>query len=818
MKTCPTCNEPAEGGQFCSNPWHLIQRGYVMKDGVVISEPPSKRAPKEINMPTVSARSYEIDKNLFLVEHRLDLGRKVPKPEPQPVNHIVVIDCSGSMSGDLPQVRKQLKAKLPKLLGPKDTVTLIWFSGRGQFGTLIEAEPVATLVDLQAVHTAIDRWLAPIGLTGFREPIEEAAKVIDRVSKKRDGVFSLFFMSDGCDNQWPRADILKAVGEISTRCAASTFVEYGYYADRALLASMAEKAGGQHIFAEAFDKYEPIFDNVLSKPVMGAKRIRVEVPGDAIRGLVFAIENGDLLTFGVDAGAISVPERTPRVFFLSPKAVGTLGDYADSKDVVPPIYAAISLFATRMLPDIVLPLLKKTGDVTFIEMFGGCFGKQKYSEFMEAAKTAVFDSSVRMTKGYDPSRVPPEDAFTILDLLSVLTKDDLAHVLLDHEAWKYSRISRKRIDADSVLTEAEQSKVAELTAEMDKTKDAKRAKELHAEIEKILSAKKDALVFKAEKQPEGYEIATLTYNEERPNISMLVKKTGTVDLSARIGDNEHLAKLPKEFPTYIWRNYAIVKDGLVNVEKMPVTVSQGTYETLVKAGVEVQVVEQGTKMVTGVINLKPIPIINRRMVKAASAKAMFDLEWQLTSKRAAQKVYNTFRKELFPKDSKGYALVYGAEAATWLQNQGLTDYGGFAPKQVQAESTDFYMGKTMEVKLKGFASLPSVKDVKERIAKGKTLTGGAALMAPVIKEVEEWLAKNPKKANQEAFLDGKQKAMTAEVRGLLIEKAQLIFSIIVGQVWFSEWSTLEENTMTFKTAEMGDILGTIEMKEVEINI
>jgi hypothetical protein len=768
-------------------------------------------------MPVASVRSYEIDPRLHLVEQRLDLGRSIPKPVPQSVNHIVVIDCSGSMSGDLPQVRKQLKAKLPKILSRNDTISLIWFSGRGQFGTLIEAEPVSTLIDLQDVYKAIDRWLSPIGLTGFKEPIEEAAKVVDRVAKKREGVFSLFFMSDGCDNQWPRADILKAVGEISTRCAASTFVEYGYYADRALLASMAEKAGGQHIFAEVFDKYEPIFDNVISKPIMGAKRIQVEVAGDAVRGLVYAIEDGDLLTFGVEGGKVSVPERTSRIFFLSPKALGTHGHYADSKDVVPPMYAAISLFATRMLPDIVLPLLKKTGDVAFIEQFGGCFGKQKYSEFMETTKTAVFDASVRMTKGYDPSRVPPEDAFTVLDLLRVLTQDDFAHVLLDHDEWKYSRISRKRVDANSVLTDEEQEKIAELSLERGKTKDVKRVKELQAEIDKILSAKKDALVFNANKEPDGYEIATLTYNEDRPNISMLVKKTGTVDLSGRIGDNPHLAKLPKEFPSFIWRNYAIVKDGLVNVEKMPVKVAQATYETLVKAGVEVKVIEQNASMVTGVINLRPLPIINRKMVKTTSAKTMFDLEWQLTSKRAAQKVYNTFRKELFPKESKGYALVYGEDVAKWLGEQGITDYSGFSPKQVQAEAKDFYMGKSLEVKLKGFASLPSVKDVKERIAKGKALTGGAALMAPIIQEVEEWLAKNPKKANQEAYLDGKQKSTTAEVRGLLIEKARLIFSVVVGQVWFSEWATLEENTMPVKTSS-GDVLGTIEMKEVEIAI
>src|SRR5690606_21479341 len=111
------------------------------------------------------ATSYPISTSLFLASVPVPKGSKAPKkPEPQPTNHIVIIDCSGSMYGDLPKIREQLKAKLPTLLGEKDTVSIVWFSSRGEFGTLVKGEPVATLADLNDVNKAIDRWLRPVGL------------------------------------------------------------------------------------------------------------------------------------------------------------------------------------------------------------------------------------------------------------------------------------------------------------------------------------------------------------------------------------------------------------------------------------------------------------------------------------------------------------------------------------------------------------------------------------------------------------------------------------------------------------------------------
>lgn len=776
-----------------------------------------------------TATSFEIASNLHLV--RQSIATTAPaKPVEQPTNHILVVDVSGSMTYDLPKIREQCKAKLPKLLKEEDTVSIIWFSGRGEFGVLLEAEPVASLKDLSDVQKAIDRWLKPVGLTGFKEPLEEAGKLVERVSKKRQGsVFSLFFLSDGCDNQWDRASILKTIEKSSGGVAAATFVEYGYYADRQLLAQMAEKAGGVHIFAEDFARYEPTFDKAMQNRPIGGKRVEVKISGDPIGGFAFALGDGDLTTYEAVSGKATVPEGTEAVWYLSPTSVGVSQDkvidlsktLASGKPSASPqnvavaaAYAAVSLFSVRMKPEIVLPLLKALGDVEYITAFGGCFGKQKYSEFMDKAKAAALDEKVRWRAGWDPTRVPADDAFTVLDLLKVLQEDESNRILLDHSAFKYSRISRGRVDADENLSADEQAEVDEISAAMAGEKNAKKLKELKARLDAIMVTKRDALKFVADPAPDGYEIANLTYNEERPNVSVLVRKTGTVDLSGRLTTPEGAAfakKLPHKFPTFIYRNYAIIRDGLVNVERLPVRLAADTRKKLVANGVVIDTVDG-----VDVIDVKPLPVINRVMVKATSAKTLLTLEWELTKLRAAQKVFNTYKKEKFPKTSVGFAALYGAEAAEWLKLQGLTDYSGYSPKQVQAESKDFYLGKEMSVSLKGYSTLPSVKDVLAKASAGK-LKGPAALMNDTIGEVEKFFKKTSDSSLCEKWLDGKQKATQAEVRARIREAAQIKFAIVVGNSWFSEWKSLDENTMTL-TLDGETLDGKIEQREVEIKI
>jgi hypothetical protein len=774
--------------------------------------------------------SFAVSESLYLTSLPVS-GKEPAKPKEVPTNHLAVIDCSGSMSCDLPKIREQLKRKLPKLLREKDTISIIWFSGRGQFGALLEAEPVATLTVLKDVEQAIDRWLRPTGLTGFKEPLEEVSKLVDRVAKKTPGsAFSLFFMSDGCDNQWPRPDILKAVEKAGSSVSSATFVEYGYYADRPLLTQMAEKSGGSLIFAEDFDRYVPAFEASIQKRQTGAKRVEVRIPGDVIGGFAYAFSGSDLLTFAVEAGSAQVPEDTKEIWFLSPAVLGTLRVEPDGRPGAvhyQAAYAALSLFAQRMRSDVVLALLRALGDVRFIKKFSGLFGKQKYSEFVDAARLAAIEPSLRLTEGYDPKLVPPDDAFTVLDLLLILSEDDGNKILLDSPAFKYSRIGRGRLDASVVLSEDEQREVDELSAKIAMERNAKKISEYASRIATI-TAGKEALKFEAYPAPDGYSISNLVFNEDRPNVSVQVRRPGKVDISGRVTDALK-DMLPKEVDTSIIRNYTVIKDGLVNVQLLPVRITEETAEKLKHVLLEVpdlfvtaanlHAVKDRAEVL---IDLSKLPVINRKMVGQISAKQFFEQKYELLKLKAAQKVYNSYVKELLPaKRAEGLEEKYGADAAAWLKEQGITD-SGFAPKSVQAESTDFYMSKELKVSLKGLSSLPSLKELKAAVAKGR-LNAGASLMRATYDEVEGFLASDiytkaaAKEKVLEAWLDGQAKATKNRVRELIYFAAQTAFVLIVGQVWFTEFGSLDENEMTI-TADGQPLVCKAEMIEREIKI
>jgi hypothetical protein len=163
----------------------------------------------------------------------------------------------------------------------------------------------------------------------------------------------------------------------------------------------------------------------------------------------------------------------------------------------------------------------------------------------------------------------------------------------------------------------------------------------------------------------------------------------------------------------------VVADGLVNVDVLPMLLSPETQAKLD------QLMWNEKRLPTGVVEYEPsglndngevvllhlsrLPVINRKMVKASSAKALFLLKYEQLKAQAAQKVWNHLVKAKFPKVSQGLVEQYGLEAANWLESQGIKDYG-FSPKTVQGEASDVYIAKEIKVSLKGLRRFqPAIK-------------------------------------------------------------------------------------------------------------
>ena len=756
----------------------------------------------------------------YLQSQPVSKASVVAKPVAVPVHNICVLDCSGSMSWDLPKIREHLKRRLRTLFGQKDTLSIIWFSGRGQFGTLLEAEPVATLTDLKAVEASIDRWLKPIGLTGFKEPLEEAAKLVQRIAKK-DGVYSLFFLSDGCDNAWQHSEILQAIEKASGLFNSATIVEYGYYADRRLLTQMAEKFGGVHVFSEDFPRFEPSFDAAMKRQTSNAPKVEVFV-GAVINDFAFALVGDDLLTFSVEQGRVFVPETVDKVWYVATSGKEVAKDEAA-------LYAAMSLFAQRVNSDVVWEALKATGDVRFINQFSTCFGKQNFSTFVDDTKAAAFNAQLQLADGQDFNLVPADDAFTIFDLLETLQANPENLLLLHSKDFKYTKIGRSVVDADETLTKEEQAQVEAITAKMASvSRDAKKLAALQAEITAITANKPKALKFTEEANPKGVPVQALIFNKERPNISVQTQRFGTVNLSERLPkDAPWVSKVPVDFPTSIFRNYTIVKDGIINVKQLPLRLTGATVRKLVEQGMpfkailgcdgeSVEVARTRVKKaaqereVPVLIDLTLIPVLNRKMVSAVSAREAFESEVALLELQAAKKVFDNAFKERFPYVSEGFVQRYGDEATKWLDEVGLTDKG-FNPRVLQAEATDFYMAKELAITVKGYSKLPSVNEVRGKMAPpapgkkaAKPLAGPTALMAKYLTELDGYLtgdeytrtaSDKDKDAKLKAWLEAKTRLSIEQVRDFQRQKAMRLFSIIVGQTWFKEFPTLADNTL-----------------------
>lgn len=765
-----------------------------------------------------NTRSHRIGNDFYLIE------QKLPEhylPVKSAVNHIIVIDRSGSMAPDLPMIRRQLKGKLPQLVSEGDTVSIVVFSGYNQCVIVCQGAVLSNLNDLKLMNQAIDQWVTPLGLTGFVEPLQAVVQIKERVqSATGNPAFSLFFMTDGCDNLSTRAEILAAAEQLEM--TSSTFVEYGPYADTRLIAKMAAITAGSHIQADGFDDYDPEFERAITKEVTGVPRQVVPIYDILIGDLVYALDEDSIITIMPQFDdTVLAPGHIKSVYYLTSKPA-SLGQQMG--DIESPLYAAASIFAPRMAPDIIWPILNELMDVRFTKQFSTCFTKENYSDFQKMAKLAAFVGSERGVEGYSSDLIPQSNAFTLIDFLALLTPED--KVLINSPHFQYKRISRKRVDANTTLTKHEIERIKELAAAVDTDPAA------IDELKRVIAdaAGKKALKFTPDPAPDGYSV-DIDYNSSRPNILMGIRIPGTVDLY----DINMWASIPLVFPTSIYRKFPLINDGMTNIATLPMNLCRDTHGAIVRlVNDAVLPPDFITDSLDGymLIHLDKLPLVNRAMAERPSAKTLFQREYELVQLKSVQKIYNYYMNTHFPVKGETFKARYGEEQAVWLKEQGITE-SGFNPKSESVTSTDFYMGRALELKLEAKSDRSgkvvkidvngtTVVEAFAQMAANKYTPAGR-MMATAIADVTAFLGSNiylnaPNKDDLfKTWLAGKTKTTTASVRKLMQELAKIKLVILATQSWFVEFASVDDNTLTIQV-NGEDVVGTAVLKEVKVNI
>jgi len=753
----------------------------------------------------------KIKDGLFLANQTVALEAQKEKAVELHTQHIFVIDCSGSMSGELPTIRKDLYNKISTMLKPKDSVTIIWFSGRGQYGVLLEDYNISSGISLEKVRDVINRHLTPQGLTAFKDSLVEVKEVVNRVrSNNPEMLHSMFFLTDGCDNQYSTKEILKATSDLKEYLNSATMVEYGWYCNKELMAQMAQEIGGVHTFSQNFQDYEPYLTKQFTGDNKG-KRKYIQLDNTAKFDLVFNIVDNEIVLYKSNENneiLVSIDGET-NIFYFTDKAVGTTMDPNFAEDMASKgqdhpmmqgLYASLFALSRKGDYNTVSEVLKYLGDAYLIVEKANTFGTQKINELEQKFKDAVNDKSKRYTEGYNPKLEPAEDAYCVLDLLEDLMSKDENLWYPQHEAFNYKRIGSKTVAKLAELSEEDRNRVNDLL-------DQNKLDEAHKLLEEIQKNMPTQLKFIYDGDLQPFPISDLVWNESRANLSVQVNYKGHVVLPT------NSFNLPAEFKTNQFRNYTLIKDGVVYNYTLPISLSKETFDKLQSNGLLKGESFEANKIY--VLDFSKIPVINRKMAKTLSAKELFTNEWELTKLKAANAVYNFYKKKHFENLGAKFSETYGVDAAKWLAELGLKEYGFTPPSKTEKTGEEIDVN-VLEVKIEKLSSSIIKKDIetaeKKILAESKDLSPKEALTENAIREFNQFLGliKDVKDKDKmlENWLYDKSKAFRSQKNKLMSDISKAKFLTIVGKNWFVEFTDRSQNEMTL----------TIDSKELKFKV
>lgn len=720
-------------------------------------------------------RYIRVSNDLFLVAQ--DVVKKNTKEVqvPRGLNHIFIYDRSGSMYGVLDQLCEDLKERL-RTVPSGDTVTLGWFSGEGDFNFVLKGFKITGQADYKTLDKVIDQNNTTRGCTCFSEILQDTNTVVKDLSALNNN-FALCFFTDGypvvSNYSKEIAAIDKAIKAVAGKVTSSLMVGYGNYYNKELMSDMASKFGGSLIHSSDLKSFPTVLQSFMEKARENEDKVLVELHAlPHADGAVFSLVGNQVNLYSVDQGAIAFsPTKgaVNTVFTLTSKAPRGMPD--DNRNLTEEwtkaLYAAAYIMVQKTKTDVALDILSVLGDKAIIDRVNNAFTNTEYGNVEANMLEAIGKPAARFIAGQVRNYLPKPDAFCVLDALELLTADPQAEFWPYNEAFEYKKIGVG-------------SKVKDGYPKFEPDKNAR------------------------------VPLKDLVWNDTKLNLSVRARIPGTVDLPPK---EARSFMLERTFKTFVWRNYTVIKDGFLNVDRLPVSMSKETYDKLLAEGV---IDKEHSRHYAGrayVLHLNRLPVINRKIADGkTSAKqlaknvlAELELEGQL-------KGLNFLRNELEPKETRGLDMNLTPEQEAFLKEQGVSR-NGFAPPVEKLEATDFYMAKEFEVKVKGFSSFPKADEVRTKLAAKKPLTPSAEPVAEGLRlgTVIEMQATNSKQ--QLAGLDKLIASKKDNLKAVRSDIQRTKFSVLLAKKWFDEFTSREDNKLTVDGKEV-----TVSVREVKVEI
>ena len=704
----------------------------------------------------------EIKKNLYLVEKTIDVGTDLPDT-PDPTNHIWIYDRSYSMSRELKYLTEDLINKSKEIpLG--DTISLGWFSGEGDFNFILKGFKVTSESDFEILEKAVRKNNSPVSCTCFSEILGDTDKVIKDLSIISTR-FSLMFMTDGYPivSNYSREieNIFTAIENIEGSLTSSLLVGYGNYYNKELMADMSERLGGSLIHESDLREFSISLQDFIESSSDSLPKLKVDMSDFKVEeGLIFSIPNSGMINvykLKEDNSIGYLPQtkegfdssQLNKLYFLTDKVLPSMEEMTLSEnDVLRPnkkssmvsaVYGLAYLLSQRTKTDLALETLSKVGDTAFLDKLVNSYTNAEYGIVENNLLEAVTSKNSRLVEGFNHNYLPKSDAFCLLDLLEILMTDSKAYFYPYNPNFKYNKIGS--------------------------------------------SYKKsgDYPEFKPDKNVKC-SFSSLTWHKEFLNLSLRAQITGSVRLKK--GYKE--LGLNRDYPTSIYRNYTLVKDGNLNMKTLPISLSRESFDKIQENGLLKDYSYEEGHIYD--LPLSTIPVMNR--ATAEGSKSALNLAEKVIEQAKLEASLKVFRDKKKKIESQETMLVPD-EQLEFLEQHGISNFI-YSPKMEKVKSGDVYHAKKFSITIKGCASLPKVSDVQNKIEAGKSLTPRENLMLEAITLLRDNKFDTLPLTAQEAWIKDILNNHTKKLVKVRSEIQKTKFAILLGKQWFDEFDTRDD--------------------------
>lgn len=220
--------------------------------------------------------------------HVAILELEVTAPTPSQRHTTLVLDCSGSMTASIDDVREDSQKYIGSL--NEDTfASVVIFSGHGR-AKLIAGPTQCNAKGREMVNRAIKQEVKILDTTVFSEPLELALATVKRLAGD-DTAHNVVLFTDGCPvpTKWnvdiERAKSFKVANQLRDFGASVSVIGYGVYYDQEFITQLIAAAGNTGIFCH-ISEIDEFADAIGAIHDVAAKT--APLPAD----LAFAPDNG----------------------------------------------------------------------------------------------------------------------------------------------------------------------------------------------------------------------------------------------------------------------------------------------------------------------------------------------------------------------------------------------------------------------------------------------------------------------------------------------------------------------------------------------